>query len=477
MSEGARTGDSSLQRWVDQLSEQDMPVLGDTVRRLHSAATDRSTSAPDLARIVLRDAAMTSGVIKAVNTVYYNSASRRITTISRAVVILGFETVRTIGTSVAVIETFLRAGARRKLLELMHESVFAAVYAKAIARCTGDPEPEEVFIAALLYRLGPMAFWCYADDTQAQRMESALDAGDKPRNDIEREILGFSLNNLTRSLTRRWKLGEVVQETLDSNPNRPTGRAGTVHLGHRVERAVREHGWDSTAVQRLTREIAAHTGATPEDITRLLDETRSEVHRAAEAFGLIPANPDPCAPAQPASSTGPSQPCPELQLRILRELSQLLQDNPDLQSVLDMVLEGIYRGVGMDRTLVAVLSRDRRHLSVRYTLGDSGELQRGFGFELDAPDYAIVRHTLARQHPLWTARLGEAHRRKWLTQAVRTSLGADFFLGPLVVQGKDIGVLYADRRTSATPLDDVSFDGFCHFCEQANLALEFVMAR
>ena len=62
-------------------------------------------------------------------------------------------------------------------------------------------------------------------------------------------------------------------------------------------------------------------------------------------------------------------PDPMLQLQILRELSSLMEVQPDFNSVLEMVLEGMYRGIGMDRTLFALRTPDHRFLVGRYALG------------------------------------------------------------------------------------------------------------
>ncbi|KAB7627504.1 HDOD domain-containing protein [Alkalilimnicola sp. S0819] len=159
--------DTSLARWMHRLNERDMPVLNNTVQQLCNISTDTGASANDLAAVVLRDASMTSGVLRIANSAHYNRSGREINTISRAVVMLGFDTVRGIGLSQILIDTFLNGEARSHLVGLMRQSVYAAVQAKLIAQQAGDEAPEEIFIAALLYRLGEIAFWAYAGDQEA----------------------------------------------------------------------------------------------------------------------------------------------------------------------------------------------------------------------------------------------------------------------------------------------------------------------
>ena len=64
---------------------------------------------------------------------------------------------------------------------------------------------------------------------------------------------------------------------------------------------------------------------------------------------------------------------PLLQLKILRDLAILLSGNPSLNEVLQLVLEGIYRGLGMSRAVFALLTPDRRRMAGKVALGHGAE--------------------------------------------------------------------------------------------------------
>lgn len=456
---------------MDRLTEAEVPVLSNTVQRIGTAAGDRETSARDLANIILGDAAMTSGVLRVANSAYYGSASREISTISRAVVLLGFETVRAIGTSVAVIETFLKGRAHGPLLAVMRDSVHAAVQARTVATLRGDPEPEEIFVAALLARLGEMAFWAFAGEAQVQILSQAMAAPGKTQRQAELEVLGFTLTELTRALARAWNLGELVQEAAGGQNRRTSVRARSVQLGHELQTAMRHHGLESPEVGRVLRRIGEHTGQPARQVTDRVADSLEEVRSAARAFGVSGETSAQDEAEEPADESGP-QPSPRLQLRILRELTQIRREKPQLQMVLDTVLEGIYRGVGMDRTLVAILSRDRQRLNVRYTLGDTGRLRQAFDFTLGDERRTLFREVLAGQRPIWASQLEPGRRRRWLTPEVQQCFAADFYLAPLVVHHRDIGLIYADRGPSHRPMDEEGFAAFRHFAEECNAAIE-----
>ncbi|MBA1145566.1 HDOD domain-containing protein [Ectothiorhodospiraceae bacterium WFHF3C12] len=463
---------------MDRLSEAEVPVLSNTVQRIGAATGDRETSARDLANIILGDAAMTSGVLRVANSAYFSSASREISTISRAVVLLGFETVRAIGTSVAIIETFLKGRSHGPLLAVMRDSVHAAVQARTIAALAGDPEPEEVFVAALLARLGEMAFWAFAAEDQAESLSEALAERGQTRRQAEMAVLGFTLTELTRALAHAWNLGDLVQEAVADRGRKGLTRARSVQLGHELQSAIRGNGLESPEVERVMRRIGEHAGQPAKLVTERIVGSLEEVKVAARAFGVsgeITDHGEDATADTDEPEAGP-QPSPKLQLRILRELTQIRKEKADLQTILDMVLEGIYRGVGMDRTLVAILTRDRERLNVRYTLGDSGRLRDAFDFALDDEERQLFRGVLSDQRPVWVSHLEPGRKQRWLTTSVRQRFAADFYVAPLVVRQRDIGLIYADRSTSRRGMDEESFEAFCHFAEECNAAIEQLTA-
>jgi len=170
------------------------------------------------------------------------------------------------------------------------------------------------------------------------------------------------------------------------------------------------------------------------------------------------------------------EPDPMLQLTILRELSTLMETKPNFNLVLEMVLEGIYRGIGMDRTLFALRTPDHRFLAGRYALGlDNERLRTQFQVETVDRKPNLFTHVIKTLQPVWVKADEDAAVRKLLTPEVQAiSKGSPFFVAPIEIRKKVIGIFYADRHVSGRPLDEDSFTSFKHFAHQGNLALTFL---
>lgn len=148
-----------VQAWIERLNQSELPALASVVKDLQRLAAHEHASVQQLADVLLRDASLTSKVLRVGNSSYYNPSRETIKTISRAIVMIGFENVRLISLSVTLIDSLLARAPREQLLELLARSFHAAVQARNIAGYVLSRHEEEVFIAALLYNVGELAFW------------------------------------------------------------------------------------------------------------------------------------------------------------------------------------------------------------------------------------------------------------------------------------------------------------------------------
>ncbi|MDQ2798788.1 MAG: HDOD domain-containing protein, partial [Armatimonadota bacterium] len=138
---------------------QDLPPLPAVIVRVMQTINDPNTSATDLNRLISGDQALASKVLRLVNSSYYGFP-RRISTITHAVVILGFNTVRNLTTSLGVFNAFDTRNQRTALNreEFWSHSIGTAVAAGVIGKRKGIPtkSTEEVFVGGLMHDVGKL---------------------------------------------------------------------------------------------------------------------------------------------------------------------------------------------------------------------------------------------------------------------------------------------------------------------------------
>lgn len=465
----------NLAQWIERLNEEEMPIFAHTAQRLAEIAEHPATSVSDFSQVILQDSTMTARVLRLANSVFYNPMGQQITTVSRSVVRLGFDPIRSITLSIAMVDTLLRGKSHERVVLELARSIHAAVQAKVMAVECGDESPEEVFIATLLYRFGHMVFWCFPYGMD-ESMEAELAISGEDRRMVEKRVLGFSLDELTVALNREWHLSRLLEIALRGNVEH-NPRARILELALRLTDVV-EEGWKGEPLQRVVADIASLIGRPEAQARELLRDNARVARQTAQDCGAIAASrliPQPSSFEDTKQEPVVEHQAPdfELQLSILRELSAMLNERVDINALISMVLEGIYRGLGMDRAWFALLSPTSHSLTVKYALGAGREELKGTHLvEPGGRKRNIFTDTLQQGQARWVkggADTGE------LPKAVRQSLGnGDFFIMPVSVGGVPKGLIYADRSHSGRPLDDQSYMGFRHFGEQAALGLRML---
>ena len=453
---------------------------------------NQSTAAV-LANAILQDALMTSKVLKMANSAFYMGGRRsplggysNVNTVTRAVMILGFDTIRAVCQTKAVVETLLQGTPRERLTQKMACAFHAAVQARWLAEKNRDESPEEIFIASFLYLLGEMAFWCFAGEELTQQLEKILLLPEDSRIRAEQDLLGFSFEQLTLALSKEWHLSPLLMDALEPRPS-TSPRIKTILWGQKLARAVQK-GWQATEVRQLIDQISVSLNLPQEIVVPMVHKNAEEGVRTAVSFGatlasrLIPVPPESSQPETPAIETrevAPPvlRPDPNLQLKILHDLSGLmLEKKPDYGVFITLVLEGIFRAVSMDRVFFALRTPDRSRLEIKFQLGwQEVEASPSASFKPIPLNNNIFSEVMEKKETLWIDEHSLARVVHLINEDVVSLIGTTpFFIMPIVAHDKSIALIYADRRPSGRALDQESFNGFKHFGQQAIIGLTLI---
>lgn len=470
-------GRMSVQDWVTRIRDRDMPVFGHTVDAVRNITGDENASISQLSRVILQDPALTTKVLKIANTVVFNPARQPVSTVSRAVTVMGFDGLGDIVLSLCLIDAFLTGGLRSRVQAEMARCFHAAVQARSAAAACGVPQVEEVFIAALLGRVGEMAFWCFGGDAANLLDEAMTEQPEERPENLQMDLLGFRLRNLTSALAREWRLGSMVVSAAEP-ASHPSNAEKAIAVGYRLAAAA-ECGWDTTLANKAIQAYAELMGRTEAAARELAVGNAAEAARIAAQFGAVDAArlipvPGDVTPEELAAESAHHTPDQKLQLKILRDLAMMLNGKPSLNDVLHLVLEGIYRGLGMHRAIFALLSPDRTQLHGKAGLGrDVDALVKRFQFRLDGARGDVINEVFLRNEAFWLKEVNLPGLNA--TRLEKVTGQPEAFIAPIAAHGRAIGVFYADCGVQA-PDEDV-WEGFLHFVQQASLSFEHVAAR
>ncbi|MBT8446274.1 MAG: protein kinase, partial [Gammaproteobacteria bacterium] len=144
----------------------DFPAISEHINEINrKAGSNNPNDAGDLAGVVLKDMGLTGKLLRLVNSAVYGQYGGQVTTISRAVVILGFEQVRAAALSIILFEQVKNGQQADRLKDSACCSFLSAMIARNLANGNEAINAEEAFISAMFNRIGRhLAIFFFPDE-------------------------------------------------------------------------------------------------------------------------------------------------------------------------------------------------------------------------------------------------------------------------------------------------------------------------
>ena len=221
----------------------DLPTIPRTVLKISELVNDPQSSAKDIARIITDDPVLTARLLKLVNSSFYGFP-QRISTVTNAIVLLGFDAIRSLLLTTSVFDLFAD---RNKQLKQDQEkfwdhSLGCAVGAKVIGNYLRHDKIEELFVSGLLHDIGKIVQMQYLPEEFA-KVAAAINKSNILMITAEEEVLGYSHAEIGQLLADKWNLPVKLEQVI-AHHHKPTAagsfvlEASIIHLADILCRAL-----------------------------------------------------------------------------------------------------------------------------------------------------------------------------------------------------------------------------------------------
>ncbi len=471
--------------------KSDFPAMSESVMRVQSLANSENESLNSLTSEILKDVALTNKLLRLVNSAQFaHAGGGSISTVSRAVSLIGFAGIRNIAMSLVLLEHMQNKAHANQLKTEFLRALLAGSLASDL--CAVAREGEEVFIGALFQNLGRMLSEFYFPE-EAGRVRAAM-AGGKEEESAARSVLGITYEDLGLGVARAWGLPATMQRLMRKPAGSPPARVSPDAYERLRWMALAANDLADTflasdeadlnfKLQRLAQRYAAALGLESEHIVATAQAARQKLAETAEAMGMQVAPQSPAArlirldkPVDPQADTltphelvaTPAGPPtagvatvttltgePALASQMLATGIQditnaMVESNVPLNDILRMILETMYRALGFRRVLFCLRDAATQSLTGRFGLGDdAADVAKLFRVPLQDPNnlFTLVCtkgvDTLIRDARAdnVVSRLPDWYRRQVNAPA--------FLLLPMLVKGAPLGLIYADKADAA----------------------------
>ncbi len=279
-----RLGGGDLKKIIRSIDA--LPTLPLVVARVNELVENPKASAADINNAIRQDVALSARILKLVNSSFYGFP-RRISSITHAVVILGFNTVRNVVLSAFVLDAFAGEGLPFGHREFWIHSLGVGVAANTLARRKDLPETEDAFVAGLLHDVGKVVLHQYARARFADALRVVRER-DCLLYDAELEVLGASHAEVGRELLDAWHLPSHLVEAVSVHhePDQATqspGLCAVVHVADIFTRAMLVGSGGDRRIPRASHDAWAKVGVQVGEVDDLFREIAREI-RKVDAF-------------------------------------------------------------------------------------------------------------------------------------------------------------------------------------------------
>jgi len=188
------------------------------VSTINKIASSETESINKLSSSILKDFALTNKILKLVNSAHFRPAGGgSISTVSRAVIVLGFETVRNIAITVLLFEHLQNKGNAAQLKEEFLRANLAGVLAKDIGSQAKMRDLEQSFICSLFQNLGRLLSQYYFPE-ESEEIRKVMAQKLCSEDSASLQVLGVSYEDLGIEIARQWGFPPLIVNTMQKLP-------------------------------------------------------------------------------------------------------------------------------------------------------------------------------------------------------------------------------------------------------------------
>jgi len=461
----------------------DFPALTETITTVTKAMGSDRQGVSILASAILKDFAVTNKLMKLVNSAHYGSIGRGITTVSRAIMVMGFDQVRAIALSLMLFEHLQNKSQATGLREEVIAAYFSALVAKAMMAASGLRDGEEAFICSMFHNLGRLltAFYFHEEHAEIQKL---VIQGQGER-EAARAILGSPVDELGAGIARTWKFPDRIvasmRPILEAQPAPPASDIDRMRLVASLARGVTDairYTPDEARAQsllKLEKRFGTALGIHQGQILSAINKTVSDLASDSETLGMSTATSTFFARAVAWSKefageqitdalqetlagatlgrgeTGATKGISREDRRGvltagIQDITNALVGTFQLNDILRMVVETMYRGIGFNRVLLLVRDPANNALKARIGFGTGVDelLRRGFSVSL-APAKDVFHVALSQGVDIHIGNVDSENIRDTIPVWYRKALPSrSLALFPVMLNKKAVALFYGD---------------------------------
>ncbi len=477
--------------------KSDFPALSESVSSINKLTASENKSISELSNSILKDFSLTNKILRLVNSAFFRQAGGgTISTVSRAVVVLGFDAVRNIAITVTLFDHIQNKGNANFLKGEFLRANLAGILAKEIGAKTSLRDVEQAFVCAMFHNLGRLLSQYYFPD-ESEEIKRVMQQKNCAEQSAALQVLGISFEDLGIGIARTWGFPKLLINSMRSLPPGNVRKPGTSEdrlyvlsaFSNELCKVIASASPEERQkeLRKVTTRFADSISLSEKDMRVTIEKSFEEVSQFANIinlnlqqnpFGrqikawsrehgeaalthtklsaedtfsgtlLSDAAPEGAAGIALESSTAEVPGAAEAILMAgIQDISNSLVNDFKLNDILRIILETMYRAKGFRRVILCIRDARSNTMVGRFGFGqDASEVAKRFNFPLAfAPD--IFHVALSKGVDVMINDTNDAKIATRIPEWFRKGIVAGtFVIFPLCIKGNPMAMIYADRE-------------------------------
>ena len=520
----AATGHSTLDFLLRRIRHKgDFPSFSHNIMEINKKASvsrANMASASELSNAILKDYSLTNKLLRLVNSAFYGQFAGTVTTVSRAVVILGFEQVRMAASALLLFEHMTHSTHTDGLKDEALQSFISGMVAKDMADRSGFEGMEEAFICSMVHHLGRHLVLCYFPEEHEQ-IHSLMASKGVSEAVAVRSVLGISYDELGMGVARTWRFPDKIVQSMRSlpagKPDRPKNdvemlRNLSSFSNELIEAACEDDGKGGGKLEGILSRFENIFPMSRKQLRVLLTKTRERVEQfsdvldvnleqsrlmkrmkeqgddaVAEAVGTVRTAPgakgavarsfmDTSELEVPTTyaGRGDDEDHQSVLINGIQDITNTILGEFDLNDVLTMIMETMYRGLTLQSVFLCVREGNRSVMSARLGFGkEIEEVSSCFRFPIESNARDVFGLAVTHGKDIHISNAGDSRIRKRIPDWYHRFIGDPAFaLFPVMVENRPFALFFLGRDRTGDIFDEKSLNYLRTLRNQAVLAVK-----
>ena len=470
--------------------KSDFPAMANTISLINKFKTAEDTSIAEFSNIILKDYALTSRILKLVNSVNYAQFGE-VTTISRAIILLGFENVRNLALTLMLFDHIQKGSSNVELVNTVTKSYYSGILSQKISNDIDFPNKEEAYICSLFHTFGKMMV-AFAVPEKMEEIKRISQERNTTEDAAALTLLGERFEEIGMAIAKEWNFPHKIVYSMhklrgmeitasSSELEKLNGISSFSNELSNILSTAAGEAEREELIDKLLKAYKEQFGALAGRINELISSSIKDFVEFASVFNISMGG----APfgkallswgnnkgagaggrvvtktTQTAFSTGSLKTIDTLIedekvdtpdsifTKGIQDINNAILSNFSLNDIIRIVLETMYRGMqlsGTANTLFFIKDTKLPVMAVRFGFGNGiEELKKWFRIPIEGSD-DIFNIAAIKQNDLVIKDIGATDVMNLLPEWYRTRISPRIFviLLPIVINGKPIGMFYVE---------------------------------